>query len=256
MVKWNSNQYLKFKNERTQPSIDLVNRISVIDSKKILDMGCGPGNSTQVLKERFPNAHILGVDNSKEMIETAKNELPDLDFDICDASKELSKLSDDFDIVFSNACIQWVPDHPKLIKEMFGLLRKGGELAVQIPMNYNEPIHKIIGEVSENEKWKSYFDNPRIFYTLSQSEYFDLLSEITQDFCIWETVYCHRLKSHEAIMEWYRGTGLRPYLSVLSEEKKKEFEKDIFDRLVQEYKAQKNGEIIFRFPRFFFIARK
>lgn len=256
MVKWNSNQYLKFKNERTQPSIDLVNRISVLNPKKILDMGCGPGNSTQVLKERFPNAHILGVDNSKEMIETAKNELPDLDFDICDASKDLSKLSGEFDIVFSNACIQWVPDHPKLIKEMFQLLKKGGELAVQIPMNYNEPIHKIIGEVSENEKWRSYFDNPRIFYTLSQSEYFDLLSEVTHDFCVWETVYCHRLKSHEAIMEWYRGTGLRPYLSVLSEEKKKEFEKDIFDRLVQEYKAQKNGEIIFRFPRFFFIAIK
>ncbi|MFL0198621.1 methyltransferase domain-containing protein [Clostridium sp. WILCCON 0269] len=254
MADWNSAQYLMFRNERTQPSIDLVNRIYNDEPKKIIDIGCGPGNSTQVLAQRFPNAYVLGIDNSQNMIEKAKIDYPDLDFKICDAGKDLSILDNDFDVVFSNACIQWIPNHNQLLKNMIGLLKPNGILAVQTPMNYQEPIHKIIEEVSTNEKWKSEFTNPRIFYNLTQSEYFDLLSEISSEFSMWETIYCHKLKSHKDIMEWYRGTGLRPYLDVLSDEKKKDFEQDVFNRVIKEYPIQKNGNVIFRFPRFFFIA--
>jgi trans-aconitate 2-methyltransferase len=254
MGEWNSVQYLMFKNERTQPAIDLVNRIYIDNPKKIIDIGCGPGNSTQVLAQRFPNAYILGVDNSSNMIETAKRDYPNLDFKTCDVGKDLSILDNDFDIVFSNACIQWIPNHNQLLKNMIGLLKTGGILAVQTPMNYQEPIHKIIGEISTNEKWKSEFINPRTFYNLTQSEYFDLLSEISSEFSMWEIIYCHKLKSHKDIMEWYRGTGLRPYLNILSDEKKKFFEQDVFNRVIKEYPIQKNGNIIFRFPRFFFIA--
>ncbi len=224
MSEWNSAQYLKFKNERTQPSIDLVNRIYIDDPKKIIDIGCGPGNSTQVLAQKFPNAYILGIDNSPEMIETAKRDCPNHDYKICDASKELSILYKDYDVVFSNACIQWIPNHQQFLKNLIGLLKTGGMLTrIQIPMNYQEPIHKIIGEVSMNEKWKSEFLNPRIFYNLPQSEYFDLLSEISSEFSMWETIYYHELKSHRDIMEWYRGTRLRPYLNVLSDDKKQRF---------------------------------
>ncbi len=138
---------------------------------------------------------------------------------------------------------------------MMGLLNQGGILAVQTPMNYNEPIHKIIEEISTNGKWKSQFNNPRIFYNLTQSEYFDLISEMSSEFSLWETIYFHNLKSHKDIMEWYRGTGLRPYLDILTDEKKVIFEQDIFDRVIQEYPIQKNGNIIFRFPRFFFTAK-
>lgn len=254
MADWNSVQYLKFENERTQPAIDLVNRIFIVDPKKIIDIGCGPGNSTQVLSQRFPNAYILGVDNSSNMIETAKRDYPNLDFKTCDVSKDLSMFGNDFDVVFSNACIQWIPNHNELLKNIMGLLKIDGILAVQTPMNYQEPIHKIIGEVSINEKWKSEFSIQRIFCNLTQSQYFDLLSEISSEFSMWETIYCHKLKSHKDIMEWYRGIGLRPYLNVLSNEKKKAFEQDVFDRVVEEYPIQKNGDIIFRFPRFFFIA--
>ncbi|MBU3157335.1 methyltransferase domain-containing protein [Clostridium estertheticum] len=254
MADWNSVQYLKFENERTQPAIDLVNRIFIGDPKRIIDIGCGPGNSTQVLAQRFPNAYILGVDNSSNMIETAKRDYPNLDFKTCDVSKDLSMFGNDFDVVFSNACIQWIPKHNELLKNMMVLLKIDGILAVQTPMNYQEPIHKIIAEVSINKKWKSEFSSPRIFYNLTQSQYFDLLSEISSEFSMWETIYCHKLKSHKDIMEWYRDTGLRPYLNVLSDEKKKAFEQDVFDRVVEEYPIQKNGNIIFRFPRFFFIA--
>lgn len=251
---WNSKQYLKFKTERTQPAIDLLNRINLVDPKKILDMGCGPGNSTQILFSRYPGAYILGVDKSEEMIDTAKKQYPNLDFRICDVGNYLTQLDNDFDIVFSNACIQWVPDHVHLLHNMLNLLNKNGVLAVQIPMNFNEPIHIIINEVTSSEKWKNYFTEPRIFYSLSESEYFDLLSEISGEFCIWETVYYHVMKSHNDILEWYRGTGLRPYLSVLPDIMKTEFENEIMEALMQRYQKQKNGDIIFRFPRFFFIA--
>ena len=117
-MSWNSQQYLRFKTERTQPAIDLVNRINMDNPKRIIDIGCGPGNSTQVLASRYPNAYILGVDNSENMIETAKKNYPGLDFKICDVSVELSQFDSDFDIVFSNACIQWIPDHKNLIKEL------------------------------------------------------------------------------------------------------------------------------------------
>lgn len=255
MADWNSKQYLKFKNERTQPAIDLVNRIYINNPRKIIDIGCGPGNSTNILAQRFPNAYILGIDNSLNMIETAKRDYPNLDFKICDASKDLSLLDHDFDVVFSNACIQWIPNHSELLKNMIGLLKPGGILAVQTPMNYKEPIHKIIEEIATNEKWKSEFANPRIFYNLTQGEYYDLLSEISAEFSLWETIYFHNLKSHKDIMEWYRGTGLKPYLDILSEEKKKLFEQDVFKQVIQEYPIQKNGSIIFRFPRFFFTAK-
>ena len=250
---WNSEQYLKFKTERTQPAIDLVNRINVHNPKKILDIGCGPGNSTEVLYNKYPNAYILGVDKSEEMIKTAKMKYPNLDFKICDVSKDLSELDSDFDIVFSNACIQWVPDHKQLLINMLNLLNKNGVLAVQIPMNYNEPIHKAIDELTSSEKWKKYFTELRIFYTLSQSEYYDLLSEISEEFFIWETTYYHVMKSHNDILEWYRGTGLRPYLSVLPDTERTVFESELMEVLTQRYPKQKNGDIIFRFPRFFLL---
>jgi trans-aconitate 2-methyltransferase len=253
---WNPAQYLKFEKERTQPAIDLVNRINADNPVKIMDVGCGPGNSTAVLAGRFPGSYILGIDSSEDMIDAAGKNHPDLDFKLCDIGYDLSQLDCDFDIVFSNACIQWVPNHNELLKKLMGLLRKGGILAVQIPMNYNEPIHRIIGEVSSSDKWKGYFPNPRVFFTLSQSGYFDILSEISEDFALWDTVYYHVMNSHDDIMEWYRGTGLRPYLDVLDKDKRADFENDVKKRVIESYPAQKNGKIIFRFPRFFFTARK
>lgn len=253
---WSSQEYLRFKNERTQPAIDLVNKIPMTNPKSIIDIGCGPANSTNVLHERFYNAKILGIDNSEDMINTAREEYPQIEFMLCDAGKELNVINERFDIVFSNACIQWILDHKNLLKSMMNLLNEDGFMAVQIPMNYDEPIHKIIGTLAESEKWKDKFDNPRIFYNLTPSEYYDLLSEISYDFNIWNTTYFHRMTSHQSIMDWYKGTGLRPYLNALNYVDRANFEYDVLDEIIKEYPAQKNGEIIFKFPRLFFIAKK
>lgn len=256
MFEWNSELYTRFVKERTQPASDLAAKIALTDPKSIIDIGCGPGNSTRVLAERFPHAHIIGADNSPQMIEQARRDNPDIEFTLFDAAKDFDRLNGRFDAVFSNACIQWIPDHPALLKKMMACLNDGGILAVQTPMNYDEPIHRIIGEISDSPKWKIRLGTPRIFHNLTQGEYFDLLAEISSDFTIWETVYCHRMPSHESIMEWYKGTGLRPYLSALSPDDARLFEDEVFQEVKKAYPIQKNGEIIFRFPRFFFTAVK
>ncbi len=256
MSDWNSRQYLKFEKERTQPAKDLINRIEIENPNKILDIGCGPGNSTYELKKRWPDAQICGIDNSEDMINTAKSTYKDIDFAIVNASNQLHTINEQYDIVFSNACIQWLPDHHKLLGEMMDLLNNDGILAIQLPMNFNEPIHQLIREVVQREKWADLISNEREIDSLSKEEYFDLLSDISSDFVLWETIYMHRMPSHESILEWYRGTGLRPYLNQLSEEYHEEFENDIIELIREYYPIQKNGEIIFRFPRFFFIAKK
>lgn len=256
MSDWNAQQYLKFSAQRTQPSIDLAARIPLEHPQKIVDIGCGPANSTLVLQKRFPQAEILGVDSSPEMIAAAKQACPTLRFHQCDASSELPQLGSDFDVVFSNACIQWIPDHPKLLRQMMGLLKPEGILAVQIPINHKEPIHQIIQKLVAGDKWKAHFPQPRIFYQLTMPEYYDLLGEITEHFELWETIYMHAMPSHEAIMEWYRGTGLRPYLAALSPELQREFEQDVLDGVKQAYPVQKDGSVIFPFPRLFFLGER
>ncbi|OXN00877.1 methyltransferase domain-containing protein [Bifidobacterium vansinderenii] len=260
-VQWDSEQYLRFRNERTQPSRDLAMQLPTDDGtvRRVLDIGCGPGNSTAVLRERYPQARILGVDSSPEMIDAARKAHPDIDFTLCDVSKpgDLAALPHDFDIVFSNACIQWVPDHPRLIPALLGLLRHGGMLAVQTPMNYEEPIHRIIADVVHSPKYADRLPQQREFFNLTPPEYWELLhgSELTETFRIWKITYMHNLPSHAAIMDWYRGTGLRPYLQALADDgERAAFENEVFRRVRDAYPTQSDGSIIFPFPRFFFTA--
>ena len=131
MFDWDSKQYLKFAAERTQPSIDLVHRLTTAAPARILDLGCGPGNSTAVLRKYFPAAELIGVDNSSAMIEQAKQDYPDLSFRLFDANDSFHNLGPQWDVIFSNACLQWVPDHQTLLVKLLDALTDDGELAVQ-----------------------------------------------------------------------------------------------------------------------------
>lgn len=257
MSDWNARQYLKFQKERTQPALDLAARLEYDSPAKALDIGYGPGNSTAVVKARFPGARVIGVDSSQNMVETAQKDHPELEFIQWDITTDLDALPHDFDVVFSNACLQWVPDHPSLLPRLMGFLKPGGLLAVQIPMNYQEPIHRIIETTVSRSPWTEKIPYMRLFYTLTQEEYFDVLSRTASDFTLWQTTYLHRMPSHQAIMDWYSSTGLRPYLNAaVDEAAREEFYQEIFRQVQEAYPVQENGEIIFRFPRFFFIARK
>ena len=254
MPQWDSAQYLKFEKQRTQPSIDLAARVP-IEAKNALDVGCGPGNSTAVLAKRFPNASVTGIDNSPNMIETAKKTYPDLNFALADVNADLSALGK-FDLVFSNACIQWVPDHGNLIPKLLDSIGSGGYLAIQIPMNGDTPIHRLIRQTASSERWRDKFQTPRIFYTLTPVEYYDILSKSSRNFEMWMTTYYHILPDAEAILEWYRGTGLRPYLEALSDAERPEFEREILEKIKENYPANEDGAVIFPFPRFFLLAQK
>ncbi|HIZ56687.1 MAG TPA: methyltransferase domain-containing protein [Firmicutes bacterium] len=252
MADWNSNQYLKFKNQRTQPAVDLAMRVINSHPKTIADIGCGPGNSTAVLKGIFPDADILGVDNSPNMIEKAQKEHPDIPFCLCNALD----LEGKYDLLFSNACLQWIPDHDTLIPALMDKLNDGGVLAVQIPMNGEEPLYKIIEEVAADSKWGLQSMTLPPNETLTPYEYFEILTSCSSRFDIWETKYYHNLEDHKALVEWVKGTRIRPYLAFLGEKRGEEFENEIVNRATKIYPVRRSGGVILGFRRFFFTAEK
>ncbi|ORY87370.1 Trans-aconitate 2-methyltransferase [Neocallimastix californiae] len=237
MSDWDAKLYSKFEKDRTQPSIDLVHSIPSNEAKLIIDIGCGIGNSTMVLKKRYNDARIIGIDSSDDMLIKAKKDYPNFEYIKLDAGKELDTLNDKYDIVFSNACIQWIPDHKSLIPKLFNLLSKN-----------------VIQTVVNSTKWCIKFSKPRELFSLLEEEYYDVFAKLTNNFRIWETIYFHTMPSHQSIVEWYKGAGLRPYLEQLSDEDKVSFEADILDEVKKTYPVQKNGDIIFKFPRLFMLA--
>ena len=256
MPEWSAEQYSKFKTERTLPAIELVGAINNDNVRTAIDVGCGTGNSTAALKKRFPSARIIGADNSDEMLTSARKNYPELEFIKLDAEKDIVNISDRYDVVFSNACIQWIPNHKLLLKRLMGAVKKEGTLAIQIPQQAKHPMHKIIKSVADSQKWAKKIPVSRLYHTLTEEEYFDILSELSGNFRMWETTYFHAMPSHQSIVEWYKGTGLRPYLDQLSDSDRVEFENDVLTETQRFYPVQQNGEIIFRFPRLFMIAVK
>ncbi len=252
MADWNASQYLKFKKQRTQPAIDLARRMIGTHPQTIVDIGCGPGNSTFILKKTFPDAQIIGIDRSPNMVETAKSEYPDIEFCLCEAQA----LDGTYDLLFSNACLQWIPHHERLIPSLMDKLNDGGLLAVQIPMNNEEPLYRLIEEVAMNPKWGLQEAALPPNDCLTPDEYAAILSICSSSFDIWETVYYHFLPDHKALVEWVKGTRIRPYMDYLGDEKGALLENEITEKAKEIYPLMKNGELIFKFKRFFFVAQK
>ena len=256
MSDWDSKQYLKFAAERTQPAIDLANRLTAHIPARVLDLGCGPGNSTAVLKKYFPAAELLGVDNSPVMIERAKHDYPDLSFRLFDANDSFHDLGDQWDVIFSNACLQWVPDHQTLLVKLLEALTDNGELAVQIPLQTKAPFHVFLRQIVMSERWLPFFSKTRKLHILGELEYCELLQTYAEDFSMWRSDYFHILESPQAVLQWYQGTGLRPYLKALPPEKHPEFEQEILSGIESLFPRLHDGSVVFQFPRLFFIARK
>ena len=256
MFQWSSEQYLKFAAERTQPAIDLARRLTAVSPERVLDLGCGPGNSTAVLKKYFPAAELLGVDNSPAMVERAKRDYPELLFQLFDAADSFSELGVQWDVIFSNACLQWVPDHRALLVKLLGALTDNGELAVQIPLQSKAPFHALLRRMVTSERWVSFFPEIREFHTLDELEYCELLQTYAGEFSMWESDYFHILDSPQAVLQWYQGTGLRPYLKALPPEQHPEFEREILSGIESLFPRLRDGSVVFKFPRLFFIAGK
>ncbi len=249
MSDWNSSQYLKFKNERTRPAIDLAMRIQN-NPKTVVDIGCGPGNSTSVLRAVFPDAELLGIDYSPNMIEKANAEHPEIKFRLCDALS----LDGKYDLLFSNACLQWIPNHDTLIPSLMNKLNRGGILAVQMPMNGDEPLFRLIRETVKEPAWNLSEVPLQPNETLTPAEYYHILSDCSSSFDMWEIKYYHTMPNHAALVDWVKGTRLRPYLDYLGAEKGAKLEAEITERSKTLYPTMADGNVVLGFRRFFFTA--
>lgn len=254
MSGWDAELYLKFSNERTKPSRDLAARVEVDDPDRIIDLGCGPGNSTAVLRQRWPKARITGVDNSPEMIAAASGSYPDEEWIIGDIASWRAETP--FDVVFSNAALQWVPGHAALIPLLFSQVAPGGALAVQIPAHLDSALHREIVETAHDPSWRRLMGPALNAMTGGPpSFYYDLLQPLAGRIDIWQTEYFHVVESHRAMVEWFRGTSLRSYLSALENgEQRQRFEDLLMERYARAFHPQIDGRILFPFRRLFIIA--
>lgn len=253
---WNPELYLQFNEERTQPAKDLAARIHVENPGKIMDVGCGPGNSTSVLSSRWPESEIVGIDSSASMIESARKNYPDIKWRIEDATK--LEIDEKYDIIFSNATIQWIQDQEKLISDLVEMLETGGSLAVQVPMYHNMPVSRAIETVSLTERWKKLTSGANDAFTFHSTDYYyDILSDKLKSINMWETSYYHIMPSHQTIVEMIKSTGMRKFLDALdTDEEKIEFEKDVLKEITKVYPAQKDKNVLFPFKRLFFTGYK
>ena len=266
MPTWNPDQYLKFPNERTRPARDLAAAVKINTPESILDVGCGPANSTAVLAERWKNARLTGIDSSAEMLDAAREKLPDAVFFKRDIEKDLSSLGT-FDFVFSNAVLQWVSDGEAAAERLLALVNDGGALAVQIPAcapgKSQEgrletcDAHRFMYETAEETDFALYTKGVTRFFDFTGDRLYARLSPKAGRMDMWETRYCHVLDGYEGLAEWYRGTGMRPYLDALpGEELKTRFEKRFLERAAAEFPLTADEKLLFWFRRLFFIAYK
>lgn len=250
MPDWNPKLYLQFKNERNRASLDLIQHINHPQAAFITDLGCGPGNSTKVLHNTYPSAHITGIDNSQSMLKEAQASLPECYFENADMSEWKPQRKQD--IIFANASLQWLSGHQDLIPHFASQLNENGVLAIQMPDNWNEPSHAHMRKIASEFKI-SELDRESI---LTTHDYYDLLSKSGCTIDMWRTTYYHVMPSITSIIDWVKGTRLRPYLEKLDEAAQGQFIEKYHRLLTNSYLAQHDGNILMPFPRLFIVARK
>jgi len=254
MEDWNARQYLKFEDERTRPPRDLLAQVPLQRPRRVVDLGCGPGNSTELLVDRFPDAEIAGLDSSSDMLREARARLPKCRF--IEADMTTWTPEPDTDLLFANAAFQWVPDHERVMRGLLAALPEGGVLAVQMPDNTREPATALQREVAAHGPWAN---NTRIKAAAradlpSPEAYYDLFKPVCAALDIWHCVYNHVMESPRAIVEWFMGSSLRPYMAALDAGAREAFLAAYTARIAEAYQPRFDGKLLLRFPRLFIVA--
>jgi trans-aconitate 2-methyltransferase len=254
---WSAKQYVTFENERTRPVRDLLAAVPSVSAHAVIDIGCGPANSTELLAARYPNAAVTGIDSSTDMIEAARARLPELRFELAD----IGAWSDagPFDVILANAVLQWVPDHETLLPKLMAKLAPGGSLAVQMPDNLEEPAHRLMRETAADPRWKDKLAKAAQARTVRHDAewYYRLLRPACATLDVWRTTYFHPLAGGAAaVVEWFKGSGLRPFLDPLDENERKSYIEQYRAALAEAYPAQADGTVLLPFPRLFIVATK
>lgn len=253
MPTWDDAQYLKFADERTRAARELLARVPLDAPMRVVDLGCGPGNSTELLIQRWPQAQTIGVDSSASMLDRARRDLPTIEWVEADVERWQSQAP--VDVLFGNAVMQWLPDHATLFPRLFDQVAPGGTLAIQMPRNFDEPSHRLM-----RETWGS---RPLLATLRAVSPvetpgfYYDVLAMQASRVDIWQTIYEQVMPDAAAIVEWVKGTGLRPFLEALPDEASRA---DYLARYTHAidvaYPVRADGQRLFTFPRLFIVAQR
>lgn len=253
---WNPEQYLRFAAPRLRPALDLLARVSfeAPRPRTVVDLGCGTGSVTRLLAERWPAAEVTGIDSSAEMLARAAAETPRVRW--VEGPLDRWTSPDGTDLVFTNAALHWIPDHPALVRHLARQVAAGGILAVQMPRNFDAPSHTAITETARTGPWQERLA-PLVRETpvLSPAEYYGLL-EPFGDVDIWETEYLQVLSGADPVKEWTKGTWLRPFLAALDGADARRFEEAYADRVRAAYPPRDDGTTLFPFRRLFIVLRR
>ena len=255
---WDPAQYLRYAGERARPFFDLLSRVGATDPGFVADLGCGPGNLTATLADRWPGATVLGVDNSAEMISAVQARAgtvrPRLSFTLGDIRSWQPEQP--VDVLVSNAALQWVPDHLDVIGRWPGMLSPAGWLAFQVPGNFEQPSHAILLDLVRSARWRDTLAGVELNrQAAGPADYLDLLARAGCVVDAWETTYLHVLPGPDPVVEWYRGSGLRPVLAALSPEEGEKFVAAYRERAAEAYPPAPYGTVL-PFRRVFVVAQR
>jgi trans-aconitate 2-methyltransferase len=250
---WDPAQYLAFAGHRLRPAMDLLARIPVDAPTTVTDLGCGAGNATKMLAERWPGATVTGVDSSAEMLARAREESPDIEW--IEADVGAWKPDAPVDVLFTNATLHWLGDHEALFPRLAGYVAPGGAFAVQMPANFREPSHTLVHDAARAGPWRETLE-PMLQDTPTGTPdfYYDLLAPRAKSLDIWQIEYLQALTGDNPVVEFTKGTWLRPFLDALEEPQRSEFEADYRDRIRAAYPERAGGITLFPFRRLFIVA--
>jgi trans-aconitate 2-methyltransferase len=256
MADWNPALYRRFEDERTRPARELLSRVPLVQASQVVDLGCGPGNSTELLVERFAGAQVVGTDNSQAMLESARKRLADVRFELSDISTWVPDKAPD--MIYANAALQWVPAHEALIPRLFAALAPGGVLAVQMPDNREEPTHRAMRDTATLDPFAGAIGDVETLRSaiLPLSRYYDLLAPQAAQVDVWHTIYQHPMASPAAIVEWVSSTGLKPFVERLPESLRPAYLTEYERRIARDYPPRADGKLLLAFPRLFFVAQR
>lgn len=250
---WDPGQYLEFADHRLRPALDLLARIPLAAPAVVYDLGCGTGNVTRLLAERWPGAAVTGVDGSAAMLARARPAASAIVW--VEADLRAWRPPRPADLVFSNAALQWLDDHTTLFPRLVGRLAPGGVLAVQMPRNHGAPSHTEMIAAAEAGPWRA-----RLAPLLRRrpvadpAAYHDLLAPHVSRLDVWETEYLHVLEGDNPVVEWTRGSALKPLLDALEEPERSRFLTEYAGRMVRAYPRRADGRTLFPFRRLFLVA--
>lgn len=255
---WDPAQYLLFAHWRLRAALDLLARVQVEDAAHVVDLGTGTGVVLPALAARFPDAALVAVDNSSEMLARAHEEVPELPVTWLEADAATWRPDGAVDVLYSNATLQWLGDHPSLLPRLMSFVRPGGALAVQMPRNYHAPSHRLAAEVALCGPWRDRLA-PLVVHdppVADPKSYLGILSPHATDVDLWETEYLHVLDGAAPVVDWVKGTSLRPFLAALEEPERTAFEDEYRLRIAAAYPPLPDGRTALLFRRLFFVARR